>query len=61
MSRFCNKHVKERTDDELKFMVSEGPDSKWKDNARRELKRRAGMDRTWSKARVVRQADANPT
>lgn len=49
MSKFCKKHVGERTDQELKFMIENGPESKNKDNARAEVKRRIGLNRHWSK------------
>lgn len=50
MSKFCNKHVVERTTEELNAKAQELEASKARDNARRELKRRAGMERHWKKS-----------
>lgn len=48
MSKFCNKHVKSRTQQELEEKVNELEPSKARDNAIRELKRRALQNRSFS-------------
>lgn len=48
MSKFCNKHVKSRTQQELEEKINELEPSKARDNAIRELKRRALQNRSFS-------------
>lgn len=40
MSRFCRKHIKERTEDELRFAVDQNPSQKVRELAAKELEER---------------------
>lgn len=49
MSKFCNKHVKSRTQQELEEKANELEHSKSRDNAIRELKRRSMQNRKFTR------------